>query len=94
MRDPLTDYAPTKANDVGYYRGTTPGSSYNHSAYVTPFIPTMAIINGKPQTGQYMNGYTKSNFDTTPDLKNFTVTKKTFYVPILSGVLGTLIPKD
>ena len=54
----------------------------------------MAIINGKPQTGQYMNGYTKSNFDTTPDLKNFTVTKKTFYVPILSGVLGTLIPKD
>jgi hypothetical protein len=46
--DPLRDYPPSKANDVGYYRGTTPGSSLNHSSYVTPFIPTMAIINGKP----------------------------------------------
>jgi hypothetical protein len=41
-----------------------------------------------------MNGLARSALGTTPDLKNFTVTKKTYYVPILSGVLGTLIPKD
>lgn len=41
-----------------------------------------------------MNGLSRTSFSNTPELKNFTVTKKTYYVPILSGVLGTLIPKD
>lgn len=93
------DTSRNNARSNGYIRPYSAGSSYNISAYFAPHIIKHTIFNGVffnwnqiSQKRQTTFGFQPAAFDLAPTTLRFYETRKTFYVPILSGALGTLIP--
>lgn len=66
-------------------------SSINQNQYIAPGITTQKWRNGQAITDYNRGGITQQN--NKWELRDG-VYSRTFYVPILSGVMGHLIPKD
>lgn len=89
------------ARSCGYLRPYSAGSSYNFSAYFSPHILRHSVYNGLFFSPAAVNnkkqnrlGFQTNTFDNDATILRYYETRKTFYVPILSGCLGTLIPTD
>lgn len=91
-------YTTNYGFDVGYTRPFVSNWGSSSNMYIAPFASCLAVVHGKPlgtgsNTTFILGNNNKDRSALTQDAYT-RITKKTFYVPILSGVLGTLIPKD
>ncbi len=77
------------------------GSSFNYGVYFAPTMVRHTIYNGSFINYGTIGAYAANRLGFEPmrltdnvNVNRFRETRKTFLIPILSGVLGTLIPKE
>lgn len=85
----------------GFMRPFSAGSSFNYGSYFAPTMVRHTIYNGCFLNYGTIGNFAANRLGFEPmrltdnvNVNRFRETRKTFLIPILSGVLGTLIPKD
>lgn len=97
--DTIPTYA-ANTNDPtwnGYSRAFASNYGGASFCYLAPFFVPVCIINGKPApsaTTMTANNVKDRTVATLTNSDYQRITRRRLYIPLLSGVLGVLLPKD